>query len=570
MTKHNQQTKAKPEDDSERYGLLARVSTQAQVDKDSSIPAQLTKMRDYVSARHGAVTGTYIDEGISGTTDQRDALQQAVADAREGKFDVLLVHKSDRLFRSVAHAVTYGAIFSEAGIRLRSVTEPWFGGKSAPDQLQQGVMQVISAFYTNNLKEEIRKGHEQTVTVKGRQIGFPPYGYKRAEPNLKGSDWAIDDEAAIWVRWMYDQVLAGEIVAEITRKLNGLNVPTFFSRRSVANRPKSLYLPEGKTAKIGEGQWRPGTVTLMLKNPIYKGIVEYDSGDGKKQYPGHHEAIVDEKTWNQANELIQSRGKKRSEVSKRGLFVGGLLRCPYCGYPLHFRQARNRAAICAERRGVNIDDWTEERLWSDTYNCSRYHEIAAAKRLNGDQQSDYQMKGPDCEGFCISANTVKRLLIEHVTQIVEIASALPTRPRQVDDAGQGVAPIAKSRRVRVITEEQRRENMKDHHRKQLDSVALTRKKYFKLQVDGLMTMDELREALDELNTSKETWQNELDSLEKTAHINPPGALPAEKASTLLTTLTDENRTVRQKRDALRTAMKFVVVHPGKKSLTIHL
>ena len=122
----------------------------------------------------------------------------------------------------------------------------------------------------------------------------------------------------------------------------------------------------------------------------------------------------------------------------------------------------------------------------------------------------------------------------------------------------------------MITEEQRRENMKDHHRKQLDSVALTRKKYFKLQVDGLMTMDELREALDELNTSKETWQNELDSLEKTAHINPPGALPAEKASTLLTTLTDENRTVRQKRDALRTAMKFVVVHPGKKSLTIHL
>ena len=560
----------RPEGSPERYALVARVSTQAQADKELSIPAQERIMRDFVLDKGGEVVGVYIDAGVSGTTDQRKALQQAVADAKAGKFDVLLVHKSDRLFRSEDHAIAYRVIFNEHGVRLCSVTEKWFGGESASDRLQEGVMRVISEFHTNNLKEDIKKGHEQAVIVEGRQIGFPPYGYKRLDPGRKGSEWTIDDEAGIWVKWMFDRVLAGDIVAEVTRKLNGLNVPTFFSTRSVTRRPKSLYLSEGKTAKIGTGQWRPGTIALMLKNPIYKGIIEYDRGDGRKQYPGHHEAIVDEKTWNQTNKLLESRGKKRTEVSKRGLFVGGLLRCPYCGYPLHFRQARNRAAICAERRGEKIDDWPEERLWSDTYNCSRYHEITAARRLNADKQSDYQMKGPDCEGFCVSANTVKRLLVEHVTQIVEIASALPTRYRQVDDADKGNAPFAKAKRVRVVTEEQRREKVKEHLREQLGKVAPIRKNYQRMMAADQITMDELREALQALDMKREMWQNELDSLEKTVHADPPGVLPIDKASTLLTTLTDENLAVRQKRDAFRAAMKYIVVHPGKKSLTIHL
>lgn len=566
MAKQKQQSKTRSEGTPERYGLLARVSTQAQADKELSIPAQERIMRDFVLDKGGTVEKVYADAGVSGTTDQRIALQEAITDAKSGKFDVLLVHKSDRFFRSQEHASAYKILLREHGIRLRSVTEPWFGGDSPTDKLQEGVMAAISEFYSDNLKTDIRKGQQQAACIQGRQMGFPPYGYKRAEASRKGSEWAVDDEAATWVKWMFDRVLAGDIVAEVTKKLNGFNVPTYFSRRSVESRPKSLYLFDNATAKQGQGIWRSGTVTLMLKNSIYRGVIEYAG----KEYPGHHEAIVDDETWFEVNRLLQIRAKKRTETSKRGLFVSGMLRCPHCGYPMHFRQARNRSAICAEKRGEKIDDWPEERLWSDTYNCSRYHEIATAKRSDANKQSDYKMRGPDCEGFCISANAVKRLLIEHVTQIVEIASALPTRPRQIDDVDKGAAPIAKAKRVRVITEEQRREDMKVHLRKQIQTVASIRKNYQRQMAEEVITMEELREALQELTVKKENWQSELDSLEKTAHADPPGCLPAEKASTLLTTLLDKNLTVRQKRGVLREAMKYIVVHPGKKSLTIHL
>lgn len=567
MAEHNRQPNIDQEAKPDRYGLLARVSTQAQADKDLSIPAQEAKMREYVSSQGGTVEKVYADAGVSGTTDQRNALQEAVTDAKAGRFDVLLVHKSDRFFRSQEHAMAYKILLRQHGIRLRSVTEPWFGGNSATDKLQEGVMAAISEFYTDNLKTEIRKGHEQAVKVEGRQIGFPPYGYKRAEPSRKGSEWVVDDEAATWVRWMFDRVLAGDIVAEIAKKLNDLDVPTYFSRRSVNSRPNSSYLPEGRSAKVGSGLWRPGTVSLMLLNPIYKGVVTYN----KKEYPGHHEAIIAEDTWNQVNRLLQSRGKKRAESSKRGLFVGGLLRCPFCGYPLHFRQARNRAAILAERRGEKIDDWPEERRWSDGYNCSRYHEIALAERMNAKKQSDYMMNGPVCEGFSVSANTVKRLLIEHITQIIEITAALPTRMREIDeDENKDAAPSKKARRVRVVTEEQRREDMKDHLRRSLEGIVPIRKKYQRMAAEGLTTLEELREALEELEEKRRRWQSELDTLEAIAHISPPGILPSENASTLLAILTDENLPIRQKRDALRVALKYIVIHPGKKSLTIHL
>lgn len=54
-----------------RVFLYARVSTQKQVERDLSIPDQLEAMRRHAAKMEWDVAGTYVDEGVSGTTDRR-------------------------------------------------------------------------------------------------------------------------------------------------------------------------------------------------------------------------------------------------------------------------------------------------------------------------------------------------------------------------------------------------------------------------------------------------------------------------------------------------------------------
>ena len=69
---------------------------------ESETLAQHLKLRNYVTSQDNwQLVGTpYIDEKSRATTD-RPALKRALAAARAGKFDVLLVYRVDRLSRSI-------------------------------------------------------------------------------------------------------------------------------------------------------------------------------------------------------------------------------------------------------------------------------------------------------------------------------------------------------------------------------------------------------------------------------------------------------------------------------------
>ena len=69
-----------------RVALYARVST-----TDQSTDSQLLDLRRYVADRGWKLHQEYCDNGISGTTDRRPALNELMDDARKRKFAVLLV-----------------------------------------------------------------------------------------------------------------------------------------------------------------------------------------------------------------------------------------------------------------------------------------------------------------------------------------------------------------------------------------------------------------------------------------------------------------------------------------------
>ena len=101
-----------------RIALYARVST-----LDQSTDPQLLDLRRYVADRSWQSYKEYCDNGISGTTDSRPALNQLMNDARKRRFDVVLVWRFDRFARSTRHLINALEEFKNLGIDFVSYQE---------------------------------------------------------------------------------------------------------------------------------------------------------------------------------------------------------------------------------------------------------------------------------------------------------------------------------------------------------------------------------------------------------------------------------------------------------------
>ncbi len=82
---------------SKRAALYARVSTLSGQNPEM----QLCELREHTFRRGWAITGEYVDRGVSGAKESRPALNKLMVDARRRRFDVVLVWKLDRFARSL-------------------------------------------------------------------------------------------------------------------------------------------------------------------------------------------------------------------------------------------------------------------------------------------------------------------------------------------------------------------------------------------------------------------------------------------------------------------------------------
>src|SRR5688500_229572 len=77
--------------------LYARVSTDKQADRELSIPAQLSAMRQYAHVRDWRIVEEFIEPGASARTADRPELRRLLERCRQPRprVDVVLVHKID-------------------------------------------------------------------------------------------------------------------------------------------------------------------------------------------------------------------------------------------------------------------------------------------------------------------------------------------------------------------------------------------------------------------------------------------------------------------------------------------
>jgi DNA invertase Pin-like site-specific DNA recombinase len=154
-----------------RVALYLRVST-----VDQHPETQVLDLRQLVTQRDLKIVQEYTDK-ISGTRARRPGLDQLLADARRGQFDVVMVWAFDRMARSVKHLLEVLDELNHLNVEFVSFRENIDTGGPLGRALIV-IIGAIAELERNLIVERVRAGMRR-ARLEGRRIGRPPLDVDR-------------------------------------------------------------------------------------------------------------------------------------------------------------------------------------------------------------------------------------------------------------------------------------------------------------------------------------------------------------------------------------------------------
>jgi site-specific DNA recombinase len=215
-------------------------------------------------------------------------LQQLLKDIREGKIDVVVVYKVDRLTRSLADFARMIELFDGHGVSFVAVTQQ-FNTTTSMGRLTLNVLLSFAQFEREVIGERIR---DKVAASKRKGMwmgGTLPMGYDLHERKL-----VINDCEAKTVRFVFQRYLGS--VRFLKRELDRLGMV------SAAKASRKGNVRGGKS-------FSRGALYNLLRNPIYAGEVRHKA----ERYPGQHQGIVKREVWEQVQQRLRSRAVRSGE-----------------------------------------------------------------------------------------------------------------------------------------------------------------------------------------------------------------------------------------------------------------
>ncbi len=152
-----------------KVGIYGRISTS---DKDQDLDTQLLPLREFAQAQDWTVICEYTDQVSAADLAHRTGWRELLSDASKRKFDLLLVMRMDRAFRSVLDAATTLERLRTWGIGLRSYSEPWLDTTSPFGEALYYITVAYAQLERGILRERVMAGMER-ARKQGHKIGRP-------------------------------------------------------------------------------------------------------------------------------------------------------------------------------------------------------------------------------------------------------------------------------------------------------------------------------------------------------------------------------------------------------------
>lgn len=326
-----------------------RMST----DRQEQSPARQRSEIKRLAEREGyRIAEWYEDLGKSGTeSSKRTGFQKLLADAKQKKFEAVLVYEISRvsredLFAALSH---FGALH-DAGICVVSCMQGRLDFNNIGGIIT-GVVGIHSARTESvTLANRVVSGRRAAL-AKGHHInGYAPVGYDREIRDDKGEvvrqvhisekftkplNWtsrlvvSSDQNSVDLVRFMFSEFDKGTSLQQIAREAN---------RRAIKGRAKNAF--------------DASVVRRILENPVYIGSLRLGyhkrgklatlcEHDGPLVIEKAHPAIVDKALFARVQKRLARQGHSREKSPAGRYLLSGLITCGHCGAVIYGKFGRN-------------------------------------------------------------------------------------------------------------------------------------------------------------------------------------------------------------------------------------
>jgi site-specific DNA recombinase len=334
--------------------MYARVSSEQQATAHT-IASQVAALRERVTTDGLALPEMmqFLDEGYSGATLVRPALERLRDLIATGAVDRLYVHSPDRLARKYAYQVLLVDEFQRLGVEVIFLNREL--GRSPEDDLLLQVQGMMAEYERAKIVEHHRRGKLHAARAGAVNVlSGAPYGYRYVDKHAGGGQARYDivaEEARV-VRQVFAWV-GGErlTIGEVCRRLTHA----------------------GEVTRTGKTVWDRSVVWGILKNPAYQGAAAFGktrqgplrprlrAQRGRPVHPRRAvsvsdvpaeewitiavPAIVEPAVFAAVQEQLQVN-QHHARQSRRGAryLLQGLVQCQQCGYAFYGKPVSRKAA----------------------------------------------------------------------------------------------------------------------------------------------------------------------------------------------------------------------------------
>jgi site-specific DNA recombinase len=338
-----------------KCAIYARYSSEKQ--SPASITDQVRKCREYAEKNGWQVLENhiYLDEAVTGATDDRAGLKRMLADAtsRPRPFDCILLDDTSRLSRKLRDTLGINEQLNFAGVRIVFVSQG-IDSESEQAGMLTAVHGMVDELYIRELGKKTFRGVEGLAKRK-LHTGGRCFGYRNVpieheserdshgRPVISGVRLEVDPKQAKTVQRIFSMYAEGRSLKFIAKKLNQEGVSS----------------PQPQKGRVSRG-WCPSSVRTILHNERYSGLVVWGKTKkvrsprtGKRVYRPRpksewvkneisEQRIISDELWQRVEErrelvhrIYSDATRKNGLMHTRALnsayLFSGILKCADCG-----------------------------------------------------------------------------------------------------------------------------------------------------------------------------------------------------------------------------------------------
>lgn len=323
--------------------LYCRFSADDMRGESDSIAHQKAILTDYAN-NHGLTNQRYyVDDGVSGTTFERDGFKAMLRDIENGIVGTVVVKDMSRFGRNYLMVGQYlELVFPEYGVRFIAISDNVDSAEGMSDMIP--FSNIMNEWYARDISRKERAVIQNRGNNGGRTTNLAVYGYRK-DPNDK-TKWLVDETAAIIVKRIFDMYVNGTGILEISRVLTAEKIP-----RPTAH---MKFKTGVRCDDFEEYFWHPSSVRNILRRQEYCGDtvnfrttrlsykshkIVWNPKEKLRIFENTHEAIISREVYERAQEML-GEPRKVPRTGERALYYDYL----YCEECKHTMRIRNRAA----------------------------------------------------------------------------------------------------------------------------------------------------------------------------------------------------------------------------------